>query len=88
MTPSYGSDVIRTTINSIQDVELFPVQNSDNTIYKLVDSGSFQTHLYEKQKPTPSSPEGFIKLTEKKIYKLDTTQVLTTNDKGIVINIE
>ena len=85
---SFSSDSILTTITSIQDVELFPIQNSDNTIYKLVDSGSFQTHLYEKQKPTPSSPEGFIKLTEKKIYKLDTTEVLTTNDKGIVINIE
>lgn len=77
---------ISMTINSIKKSNLIPVNNPSGSI--TAETPEIKTFFYREVKPTPSSPSGFETITNSKLYRLDTDQVFTTDDRGIVTNIE
>jgi hypothetical protein len=81
-----GSGELSLLINSLNIVSLLPLGSSQGTIVKNTSTG--RTVFYEKTAPTPSSPNGYNPLIKSKIYRFDNDTVYTTNDKGIVTNIE
>ena len=81
-----GSPNFTLTVNSIKKVSLLPFASSQGSIVTSTSSG--RTIFYSKQLPTPSSPGGYIPVINSRIYRFSNNTVYTTNDKGIVTNIE
>ena len=79
------TDIIM-SLNTIKKSAFIPVNNPTSGI--LAETEEVKTFFYEEVTPTPSSPNGFQTITNSKIYRLDTDEILTTNDLGIVTNIE
>ena len=73
-------------INKYSDSTLIPSSINAETV---ATSSTYQRTILRKQvNPTPTNPSGYERLVSSKIYRLDTAEVITTNNKGIVTNIE
>jgi len=83
---SGGTTGVTFDFNSIKKSNFIPVNNPSSSI--VAQTPEVKTFFYEEVTPTPSSPNGFQTITNSKIYRLDTDEILTTNDLGIVTNIE
>ena len=83
---SAGTTGVTFDFNSIKKSNFIPVNNPTSGI--VAQTPEIKTFFYEEVTPTPSSPNGFQTTTNSKIYRLDTDEILTTNDLGIVTNIE
>jgi hypothetical protein len=83
---SGGTTGVTFDFNSIKKSNFIPVNNPTSGI--VSQTPEIKTFFYEKVTPTPSSPNGFQTITNSKIYRLDTDEIITTSDLGIVTNIE
>jgi hypothetical protein len=55
----------------------------------ILSTGTYQRSILRRQVvPTSTNSTGYERLVDAKIYRLDTGEIYTTNDKGIVTNIE
>lgn len=92
-TQSSGDEAVDIGFNDITIQKIVP-STSDLLPYSyfsddILISGTYQkSKFYRKVEPTPSNPTGFETVTTSKIYKFDNGTVYTTNDRGIVTNIE
>ena len=83
---SSGTTSVTFNFNTIKKSNFIPVNNPTSGI--VASTQDIKTFFYEEVTPTPSSPSGFQTITNSKIYRLDTDEIITTNDLGIVTNIE
>ena len=73
-------------INKYSDATLIPSSTNAETV---LTSSTYQRTILRKQvNPTPTNPSGYERLVSSKVYRLDTGEVITTDNKGIVTNIE
>ena len=77
---------INMSINTIKKSNFIPVNNPNSGI--VAETSELKTFFYKEVLPTPSNPNGYDALTQRKFYRLDTGQIYSTNDLGIVTNIE
>ena len=81
-----GTPDVTLNITSINRFSLLPVHSNKENIIQLTDAG--RTIMYSKVSPTPTSPNGFVPIVASKLFRFGNSTVYTTNDKGIVTNIE
>lgn len=73
-------------IKRFSDGTLIPSTINSNNI---VTSSTYKRTILSKQiPPTPTNSSGYERLISAKVYRFDTGEVYTTNDRGIVTNIE
>ena len=83
---SGGTTGVGFNFNTIKKSNFIPVNNPTSGI--VAETPELKTFFYEEVPPSPSNPNGYDALTQKKFYRLDTGQIYSTNDLGIVTNIE
>tara|TARA_B100001093_G_scaffold476419_1_gene502802 strand:- start:7627 stop:12795 length:5169 start_codon:yes stop_codon:yes gene_type:complete len=81
-----GSTSVTLNFNSFKKSNFIPVNNPTSGI--VAETPELKTFFYKEVLPTPSNPNGYDALTQRKFYRLDTGQIYSTNDLGIVTNIE
>lgn len=81
-----GGPDVTLNITSIKRFSLLPVHSNKENIIQL--DGAGRTIMYSKVSPTPTSPNGFVPIVASKLFRFGNSTVYTTNDKGIVTNIE
>ena len=81
-----GSTGVTFNFNTIKKSNFIPANNPTSGI--VAETPELKTFFYREVLPTPSNPNGYDALTQRKLYRLDTGQIYSTNDLGIVTNIE
>ena len=76
------------TFNNFAITKSTFVPDSTNEPTIIAETEKFKTFFYREVTPTPSNPNGYEVLANSKLYRLDTGKIYSTNNLGIVTDIE